>query len=58
MPKIPFFGPVFLLAPILAVVLSACSKPEPQPEPVRSVKLLTVRIGTMAAETQYAGVNT
>ncbi|MCZ4315724.1 efflux RND transporter periplasmic adaptor subunit [Comamonadaceae bacterium G21597-S1] len=55
MRKIPLTGPAFLLAPLLAVVLTACSKPEPQPEPVRSVKLMTVQPGTMASETQYAG---
>ncbi len=55
MRKIPLFGPALLLAPVLAVVLTACSKPEPQPEPVRSVKLMTVQSGAMASETQYAG---
>ncbi|MEZ5636965.1 MAG: efflux RND transporter periplasmic adaptor subunit [Burkholderiaceae bacterium] len=55
MRKIPLTGPAYLLAPLLAVVLTACSKPEPQPEPVRSVKLMTVQPGTMASETQYAG---
>ena len=55
MRNIPFFGPVLFLAPVLAVVLTACTKPEPQPEPVRSVKLLTVQVGAMAAEPQYAG---
>jgi RND family efflux transporter MFP subunit len=51
----PLFGPAFWLAPVLAVALVACSKPEPRPEPVRSVKLLTVRSGAMHSDTHYAG---
>jgi RND family efflux transporter MFP subunit len=51
----PFFGPVLLLAPVFVVALAACSRPAPQPEPVRSVKLLTVQAGTMLAEARFAG---
>ena len=51
----PFGGPAFWLATVLVVALAACSKPEAQPEPVRSVKLLTVQVGTMSAEAEYAG---
>lgn len=49
------FGPHFLWALSLVVLLTACSKPVPQPEPVRSVKLLTVQLGTMASQVHYAG---
>lgn len=51
----PFLGSARWLVPTFVVVLAACSRPAPQPEPVRSVKLMTVETGTMAAETQYAG---
>lgn len=35
--------------------LAACSQPEPPPEPLRAVKLLTVGIGTLQAQQEYAG---
>ena len=54
-------GPVlsgrYALALVLAcsALLSACSKPEPAPEPVRSVKLITVGAGAIEARPEYAG---
>ena len=38
-----------------AAMLSACSKKEPLPEPVRAVKLLTVGEGQIEAAQEYAG---
>lgn len=38
-----------------AAVLAACARPEPAPEPVRSVKLLTVGPSTLNAASEYAG---
>lgn len=35
--------------------LAACSQPAPPPEPLRAVKLLTVGIGTLQAQQEYAG---
>lgn len=44
------------LALLLAVlVLSACSRTEPAPDPVRAVKLLTVGLAPLTAQEQYAG---
>lgn len=40
---------------IFGVGLSACSRPEPPPEPVRAVKLLTVAPQALQAQTEYAG---
>ena len=37
-----------------ALLLVACSKPVPPPEPVRAVKMLTVGLGTYDAEAEYA----
>lgn len=51
----PLSGPRLLWVPFLVAVLAACSKPVPAPEPVRAVKLLTVRVGTMGSEVLYAG---
>jgi len=51
----PFHGAAFALAPLLALAVVACSKPVPQEEPVRAVKLMTVRIGQMASEAEFAG---
>ncbi len=51
----PFSVPAFLLVPALAIALAACSRPVPQPEPVRAVKLMTVQTGTMRSESLYAG---
>ncbi|BDT66881.1 multidrug resistance protein MdtA [Comamonadaceae bacterium OS-1] len=39
----------------VAVVLAACSKPEPAPEPVRAVKVLTVAPSGMQATLEFAG---
>ena len=38
-----------------ALLLAGCSRPEPPPEPVRSVKLLTVGVGALQSQTEYAG---
>ena len=38
----------------VALLLGGCSKPEPQPEPVRAVKVLTVGVGTFEAAYEYA----
>ena len=38
-----------------AMMLAACSRPLPIPEPVRSVKLLTVGLEDMAASAEFAG---
>lgn len=37
-----------------ALLVGACSKPAPPPEPVRAVKVLTVGVGTYDAEYEYA----
>jgi len=39
----------------VAVLLAACSRPLPSPEPLRSVKLLTVGLEDMAASAEFAG---
>lgn len=44
--------------PVLAfalLTLAGCSRTEPAPEPVRSVKLLTVGVAPLTAQTRYAG---
>ena len=38
-----------------ALMLAACSRPEPAPEPVRAVKLLTVGAQSLVAQAEYAG---
>lgn len=38
-----------------ALLLAACSRPAPAPEPVRSVKLLTVGVQPLQAQQEYAG---
>ena len=45
---------VFFLC-VAAGWLSGCSRPEPPPEPVRSVKLLTVGVGALQSKVEYAG---
>ena len=42
-------------AAVAALLLGGCSQPEPPPEPVRSVKLLTVGVGALQSQTEYAG---
>jgi hypothetical protein len=46
-----------LLVPVLSVTLSlaACSRPEAPQEPVRAVKLMTVKSQTVSAQEGYAG---
>lgn len=39
----------------VAALLAACSRPLPSPEPLRSVKLLTVGLEDMAASAEFAG---
>lgn len=38
----------------LSLLLAACSRPEPTPDPVRAVRTLVVQPGTVAAERSYA----
>jgi multidrug efflux system membrane fusion protein len=40
---------------LIAALLAGCSKPPPPPEPVRSVKLLTVATGAYGSDVEYAG---
>ena len=48
--------PAFILAPLaVALLLTACTKPEPAPEPVRAVKVMTVGTGNLVSEYEYAG---
>lgn len=49
-PRIPL-----LTAALVVLVLAGCSRPEPPPVPVRSVKLLTVGAAPVAAQQEYAG---
>lgn len=51
-PRVLFRALVPLLA---AAVLAACSRPEPAPEPIRSVKVMTVAAGPLQAGHEYAG---
>jgi len=44
---------IWLLA--LGATLAACSKPAPPPEPVRSVKVITVGVQGAASQLEYAG---
>jgi multidrug efflux system membrane fusion protein len=44
-----------LLPWLVAALLAGCSRPEPAPEPVRSVKVLTVGSGTFQSSHEYAG---
>ena len=47
-----------LLAPAclaVALLLAACSKAEPPPEPIRAVKLLTVGLGEIDTQLEYSG---
>ena len=39
----------------VVVLLAACSRPEPQVEPVRAVKVMTVGVGTFSSSAEYAG---
>jgi multidrug efflux system membrane fusion protein len=45
----------YLLVLATAAVLAACSRPAPPEEPVRSVKLLTVGVGTIQSSLEYSG---
>ena len=48
------FKPLFSVV-VLAVVLAGCSKPEPVPEPVQSVKVVTVGAVALLAAPEFAG---
>ncbi|MDO4705726.1 MAG: efflux RND transporter periplasmic adaptor subunit [Comamonadaceae bacterium] len=50
--------PAMLAAAVLLALLGACSRPEPTPPVVRSVKLLTAGASPKVARTEYAGVVT
>ena len=45
----------FLLVLATATLLAACSRPAPPEEPVRSVKLLTVGVGSLQSSLEYSG---
>ncbi len=45
----------FWVCAAAVLALAGCSRPEPPPEPVRSVKLLTVGVGALQSQTEYAG---
>lgn len=45
----------FLLLAASALVLAACSRPAPPEEPVRAVKLMTVGVGALQSQVEYAG---
>ncbi len=47
----PYHG----LALVLSLIVVACSRPAPQPEPVRSVKLITVGVQAVGSGDEYAG---
>lgn len=38
-----------------ALLLAACSKPAPPPEPVRAVRIMTVGVGDIASSPEFAG---
>jgi RND family efflux transporter MFP subunit len=44
-----------LLPLLLAATLAACSKPQPAPEPIRSVKVVTVGSSTFGSSQEFAG---
>jgi membrane fusion protein, multidrug efflux system len=51
-----FIKPLALFATCVTVVfMSACSKPEPAPEPVRAVQVITVGASGLQAGLEYAG---
>ena len=52
---LPFRGLAIVLAPALALVVASCSRPTAAPEPVRAVKLMTVQVGQMHAQPEFAG---
>ena len=43
------------MAAATALLVAGCSRPEPPPEPVRSVKLLTVGVAALQSQIEYAG---
>ena len=53
--RFPFKGLAVVLAAVLFLGLAGCSRPAAQPEPERAVKLMTVQIGQMNAQPEFAG---
>ena len=51
----PRTGLFWVCAATAAALLAACSKPEPLPDPVRAVKLVTVGVQPLQAQQEYAG---
>ncbi|HMN92973.1 MAG TPA: efflux RND transporter periplasmic adaptor subunit [Hydrogenophaga sp.] len=48
-------APHFVLIVTAVGLLAACSQPEPSPEPIRSVKLMTVTASPQGVASEYAG---
>ena len=56
MPSLPALNPTrLLLVAAVAASLAACAKQEPAPEPVRSVKVMTVGAGTFQSGHEFSG---
>ncbi len=55
MRHLPLNGLAVLLVPALVIVLASCSRPPVAQEPVRAVKLMTVQIGQMGTQADFAG---
>ena len=45
----------FVVPALVAVLVAGCSKPPPEPEPVRAVKLITVTTSAYGADAEFAG---